>query len=160
MSRDLPEESEKRIEAVAHLMDNAIRIPGTHFRIGIDGIIGLIPGFGDFVGTIMGAYIIFEAARGGIPKTVVTKMIVNTLLDYFVGLIPFFGDLFDFAWKSNLRNLELYRAARAHPRRMKRRSSVELILWGVLLVVLFGFCIWGLWVALMWAGSIIQGRMS
>lgn len=160
MSQKTDKESEKRMEAIAHLMDNAIRVPGTHFRVGIDGIIGLIPGFGDFVGTVIGSYIIVEATRGGIPATVVARMVVNTLLEYFIGLIPVLGDLFDFVWKANLRNLALYRAAKADPHRLKRRSTVQLILLGVVLVVLFALCIWGLWVALMWAGSVIEGRLS
>ncbi len=160
MSRTPEEEREKRIEAVAHLMDNAIRVPGTSFRIGIDGIIGLIPGFGDFVGTIVGSYIIVEAARGGIPSAVVFRMIANTLLEYFIGLIPVLGDLFDFTWKANIRNLNLYRAARADPRRLRRRSKIQLIILAVLLVALFVLCIWGMWVVLMWVGSILQARLS
>lgn len=160
MSRTPEEEREKRIEAVAHLMDNAVRVPGTSFRIGIDGIIGLIPGFGDFVGTIVGSYIIVEAARGGIPSAVVFRMIANTLLEYFIGLIPVLGDLFDFTWKANIRNLNLYRAARADPRRLKRRSKIQLIILAVLLVALFVLCIWGMWVVLMWVGSILQARLS
>ncbi|CAA9587250.1 Mn-dependent transcriptional regulator [uncultured Synechococcales cyanobacterium] len=96
-----------RIRRLSRLMDTAIRIPGTSFRFGLDPIIGLVPGAGDLVSTAFSAYIIFLAARFGLPREVLTKMIFNVALEAFVGSVPLVGDLFDAVYKSNIRNLDL-----------------------------------------------------
>jgi len=96
-----------RIRRLSRLMDTAIGIPGTRFRIGLDPIIGLIPGAGDLVSTSFSAYIIFLAARFGLPRQVLTQMIFNIALEAVVGSVPLVGDLFDAAYKSNIRNLNL-----------------------------------------------------
>jgi len=96
-----------RIRRLSRLMDTAIRIPGTSFRFGLDPIIGLVPGAGDIVSTAFSAYIIFLAARFGLPREVLTKMIFNVALEAFVGSVPLVGDLFDAVYKSNIRNLDL-----------------------------------------------------
>ncbi|MBD1921255.1 DUF4112 domain-containing protein [Microcoleus sp. FACHB-831] len=96
-----------RIRKLSRLMDNAIRIPGTPFRIGLDPIMGLVPGAGDVVATAFSAYIIYLAARFNLPREVITKMIFNIGLEAAVGTIPLVGDLFDAYYKSNIRNLAL-----------------------------------------------------
>jgi len=96
-----------RIRRLSRLMDTAIGIPGTRFRIGLDPIIGLIPGAGDLISTSLSAYIIFLAARFGLPRQVLTQMIFNIALEAVVGSVPLIGDLFDAAYKSNIRNLDL-----------------------------------------------------
>lgn len=101
--------AERRIAAVAWLLDNSIPIPGTRRRFGIEPIIGLIPGAGDLLSAGMGVAILFESARFRLPLIVMVRMVANTLLDLAAGTIPFLGDLFDFAYKSNSRNLELFR---------------------------------------------------
>jgi hypothetical protein len=88
-------------------MDTAFRIPGTGFRIGIDPIIGLIPGGGDLISTAFSAYIIFLAASFDIPRRDLAKMIFNIALEAVVGTVPLVGDLFDAFYKSNIRNLAL-----------------------------------------------------
>lgn len=97
----------QRLRQLSRLLDSAIAIPGTRFRIGLDPIIGLIPGAGDFVGTALSAYIVIEAARLGLPKSAVGQMVFNILLESVVGAVPVVGDWFDFAWKANLKNIEL-----------------------------------------------------
>jgi len=97
------------IEKIAWLMDRSIPIGG--FRIGLDPIIGLIPGFGDVFGTLISSLIIVQAHRSGVPKATVMRMMANVGIDTVLGTIPFVGDLFDFAWKANVKNLELYRAS-------------------------------------------------
>jgi hypothetical protein len=97
---------------VSRLLDNAFVIPGTRYRFGLDALIGLVPGLGDAVSAVFSAYIILQAARLGAPKSVVTRMISNVALDTLVGWIPILGDIFDVAWKSNLRNMALLEAAR------------------------------------------------
>jgi hypothetical protein len=97
----------QRLRKLSHLMDNAIAIPGTKFRFGLDPILGLLPGAGDFVGTALSAYIVLEAVRLGLPRETLGKMVGNILLESVVGTVPVVGDWFDFAWKANIKNLEL-----------------------------------------------------
>ena len=96
-----------RIRKFSRLMDSAFRIPGTSFRFGWDPIIGLIPGAGDLVSTIVSAYIIYLAARFQLPPKVFLQMVFNISLEAVVGAVPLVGDLFDAFYKSNLRNLAL-----------------------------------------------------
>src|SRR4028118_975290 len=95
------------IRKLSRLMDTAIGIPGTKFRIGLDPIIGLVPGAGDIVSTAFSAYIIYLATRFGIPGQDLRKMLFNIGLEAAVGTVPLVGDLFDAYYKSNIRNLAL-----------------------------------------------------
>lgn len=97
----------KRIRRIATLLDSAIGIPGTKFRIGLDPILGLIPGGGDLITAGISAYMIFLAARFGLEKEEIGKMIGNVALETFLGTVPLFGDIFDAYFKANLRNLEI-----------------------------------------------------
>ncbi|BAZ24232.1 hypothetical protein NIES4073_51250 [Kalymmatonema gypsitolerans NIES-4073] len=96
-----------RIRRLSRLMDTSLRVPGTGFRIGLDPIIGLIPGAGDLISTAFSAYIIFLATRFGIPRQDLTEMIFNVALESVVGTVPLVGDLFDAFYKSNIRNLAI-----------------------------------------------------
>jgi hypothetical protein len=96
-----------RIRKLSRLMDTAIGIPGTKFRIGLDPIIGLIPGAGDLISTGFSAYIIYLATRFGIPTKDIQRMILNIGLEAVVGTVPLVGDLFDAYYKSNIRNLAI-----------------------------------------------------
>jgi hypothetical protein len=97
----------RRLRWLSTLLDSAVRVPGTRFRFGIDPLLGLIPGAGDAVSTLCSLYILYEAARLGRPRTVLARMTANIALDTLVGAIPILGDLFDFAFKANQRNLRL-----------------------------------------------------
>jgi hypothetical protein len=96
-----------RIRKLSRLMDTAIGIPGTKFRIGLDPIIGLIPGAGDVVSTAFSAYIIYLATQIGISSQDLKQMIFNIGLEAVVGTVPLVGDLFDAYYKSNIRNLAI-----------------------------------------------------
>ncbi|MDP8963801.1 MAG: DUF4112 domain-containing protein [Cyanobacteriota bacterium] len=96
-----------RIRKLSRLMDTAIGIPGTKFRIGIDPIIGLVPGAGDIISTAFSAYIIYLATRFGLPSKDLRKMIFNIGLEAAVGTVPVVGDMFDAYYKSNIRNLAI-----------------------------------------------------
>jgi len=100
--------AERRIAAVAHLLDNLVRIPGTRHRVGLDPVIGLIPFVGDFAGAVVSAWIIIEATRFKLPGIVVIRMVIYAVADFLVGLVPFLGDLVDVGFKANTRNLELF----------------------------------------------------
>lgn len=87
-------------------MDSSIRLPGG-FRIGVDGLIGLVPGVGDLAAAGASFYIVAQAARVGVPASALARMVLNVLLDTVIGAIPVLGDVFDFAFKANLRNARL-----------------------------------------------------
>ena len=99
-----------RIRKLSRLMDTAIGIPGTKFRIGLDPIIGLVPGAGDIVDTAFSAYLIYLATRFNIPQKTLGKMIYNIGLEAVLGSVPLVGDIFDAFYKSNMRNLALLEA--------------------------------------------------
>ena len=114
----------RRLGRLAWLLDNAIEIPGTRFRIGLDAIVGLIPGFGDLLGVLASSYIVREAARLGAPPSVLTRMAFNVAVEGIVGLVPFFGDVFDAVWKANQRNYALLEEHIGNPRRTARSSRL------------------------------------
>ncbi|AFY69773.1 hypothetical protein Pse7367_1483 [Thalassoporum mexicanum PCC 7367] len=100
----------KKLRRIAFLLDSAIAIPGTKFRIGLDpilGLLGILGGSGDFLGSAAGAYIVMEAAKLDLPKHVIWKMVGNVLTDTVIGLVPGLGDIFDATWKANTRNIAL-----------------------------------------------------
>jgi Domain of unknown function (DUF4112) len=96
-----------RIRRLSRLMDTSLGIPGTRFRIGLDPILGLIPGAGDLISTGFSAYIIILAARFRIPPKDLAWMIFNVGLETVVGTVPLVGDIFDAFYKSNIRNLDI-----------------------------------------------------
>lgn len=96
------------LERIGLLMDRAIRIPGTNLRFGLDPILGFfLPVVGDWIGTLVGAYIVLASIRYGLPKSTITRMVFNIAVDLFIGIVPVVGDAIDFAWKSNTKNLRL-----------------------------------------------------
>ena len=97
----------KKIRKIAKLLDSAIAIPGTKFRIGLDPILGLIPGGGDLITAGISAYMIYLATRFGLEKEEIGKMIANVALETVLGTVPLAGDLFDAYFKANIRNLEI-----------------------------------------------------
>ncbi|MDP5290914.1 DUF4112 domain-containing protein [Oceanimonas sp. CHS3-5] len=95
-----------KLDRLAWLLDSAIRLPGG-FRIGLDGIMGLVPGVGDLAGAALSSYILLQAARMKLPAGVLARMGFNVLLEVLIGSIPILGDLFDFGFKANRRNVRL-----------------------------------------------------
>lgn len=97
----------QRIKQLTRLLDNAFKVPGTDCRVGLDPILGIIPGGGDAVSLAISAYIIYQAAQLGVPRGKLFAMAANVGLDAAVGAIPILGDIFDFAFKANSRNLKI-----------------------------------------------------
>lgn len=97
----------KRAFYVAKILDDSIKIPFTKWSFGVDALIGIIPIGGDFIGSILSAYILIEARRIGCSWRNILKMLVNLLIDFLVGSIPVVGDVFDAFWKANIRNIVL-----------------------------------------------------
>jgi hypothetical protein len=105
----------KRIRMVGKLLEGIIAVPGTDKKIGLDPIIGLFTGGGDSIGFVMSAYILVESLRFKLPKETLLRMLTNVAIDAVVGAVPFLGDVFDFFWKSNSKNIRLLEAHLDNP---------------------------------------------
>ena len=101
------EQAVARLKRVAKLMDSQVRVPVIGLRIGADAILGLVPGIGDAVSALIGAYLILEATRLGAPRSALLRMVANLALDTAVGAIPIAGDLWDFVFRANDRNMQI-----------------------------------------------------
>jgi hypothetical protein len=101
----------RRARRVATLLDDAVTVPGTNRSVGLDAIVGLAPVSGDVVAAVCSLYIVFEAARNGVPRAVIGRMLLNVAVDLAVGSVPVVGDLFDVVWKANRRNVRLFERA-------------------------------------------------
>ncbi len=99
----------RRLEQLARAMDSLFAVPGTSFRVGLDGVIGLIPGIGDAAGAAIALYLVYSAHRVGAPRTLIARMLANVGIDMVAGAVPLVGDVFDFAFKANRRNMDLLR---------------------------------------------------
>jgi uncharacterized protein DUF4112 len=97
----------RRLTALATLLDAAFIIPGTNMRMGLAGIIGLVPGIGDLIGGAISSYIVWEARRLGAPRWLIARMMLNVMIETGVGAVPVLGDMFDIVFKANLKNLAL-----------------------------------------------------
>ncbi len=96
-----------RLDALAKVMDSAITIPGTNIVMGLDAALGLLPVVGDAISGMISSYVIWEARRLGVSKLIMARMVANTAIDTVVGSVPFVGDLFDVAYRSNSKNVAL-----------------------------------------------------
>ncbi|MEO1349838.1 MAG: DUF4112 domain-containing protein [Cyanobacteria bacterium J06635_15] len=97
----------KRLRAISTVMDNAVAIPGTGFKFGLDPIVGLLPGGGDLLSGVLSIYIVFEAMRLGLPTATLLRMTWNIVLEVIIGTVPILGDGFDLVWKANAKNVQL-----------------------------------------------------
>lgn len=152
------EEQLKHRHSLAWLLDSSIPLPGG-FRIGLDGIIGLIPGIGDLIGGGLSTWLLYQAYQQNIPKMIIARMLVNILIDAGLGSIPIIGDIFDFFWKSNLRNAELLDRYRREPQKTYRHSTVAnfVFLAGVVTVVVILMYIVITLISLLW-NALFQGQ--
>lgn len=122
------------VDRLAWLLDDWVRIPIIGKRIGLDGAIGMVPGLGDGAGFVASSVIILSAVRQGASRATITRMIGNVLFESLVGVVPVVGDVFDFVWKSNSRNVRLLRADLEDPERT-RRSSVAVLATSLVVLV-------------------------
>ncbi|KWV95554.1 DUF4112 domain-containing protein [Erythrobacter sp. AP23] len=97
----------KRIEAMEHLLERSLVVPGTKYPIGLDTIIGFVPVIGDIVTAAMAAYIVWEAKNLGLPRWKLWRMMGNVAIDTAVGAVPVVGDAFDVVYRSNTKNLRI-----------------------------------------------------
>jgi hypothetical protein len=124
---------ERRFAAVSRVMDELVTIPGTSVRVGLDPVVGLVPVIGDAISAVVGFWLVAEAARFGVPRIVVGRMVLNTVVDLVVGAIPVLGDMFDVVSRSNSRNLALFRRHALDP--MASTRSERLALAGVIVLL-------------------------
>ncbi|MEZ2226950.1 MAG: DUF4112 domain-containing protein [Microcoleus sp.] len=128
----------RRLRRISNLLDNAIPIPGTKYRIGLDPILGLIPGGGDLISSIFAGYVVFKSAQMGVPQETLVKMAANIVFDTVAGTVPVAGDLLDVAWKANVKNIELLDAHLGSPEPAGKKADwlfVAALLLGLALIV-------------------------
>jgi hypothetical protein len=121
------------IERLGWFLDESITLPGG-YKIGVDGFIGLIPGIGDFIGGLLSSVIIYKAHQIGVPRMVLGRMIINMMIDTVLGAIPIAGDVFDFVWKANKRNVALLEDYQLQPKEVYRKSVIQNVLFIALLL--------------------------
>lgn len=153
MNRDPEQVHLRRLRAITRVMDEAVRIPGTRFRFGLDGLAGLIPGVGDALTAGISGYALLAAARTGAPASVLARMAGNILLDTIVGAVPVLGDLFDLGFKANRRNLRILErfAAAPGPTRKASRGVLAAAAAVVLLIIVGAVSL------ALWTGRVILG---
>ena len=139
------QKSTASLKNLSRVMDSSIRLPGG-YRIGWDGIIGLIPGIGDLAGLGISLYIVSGAFRAGASLPTVVRMLFNVAIEAILGTIPIIGDIFDLTYKANNRNMALLQLQLDAPERAHSQSSQRL--WLVALVSISVICI--VIIALVW----------
>lgn len=129
----------QRLQRLARLWDAAVRLPGG-IAIGLDPLVGLVPGIGDAAGALVSGYIVLEAARLGVPGATLVRMLANIGIDALLGAVPVLGDIFDVAWKSNLKNVALIERHLADPHgaRAASRAWIVAVIAALLLVAGLG----------------------
>ncbi len=135
-----------RMRAIARILDDAVRVPGTKIRFGLDALLGLVPGAGDAVTGAVATYAIVLAAQLGASPAVIVRMAVNVLIDVVFGAIPLLGDIFDVAWKANRKNVQLLERYQANPQKVRRSSwllvGLMLLIIAAAIVGVFVFVVW------------------
>jgi len=122
----------KNIEILARLMDNQFSIPGTRIRFGFDSLIGLIPGAGDLATFGVSGYMLWIMAQNGASGFLLARMVLNILIDTVVGVVPLIGDIFDIAFKANMRNMKLMKE---HYKEGRHNGSAFKIIIPVLIIL-------------------------
>ena len=121
---------------LAMLLDSAVRIPGTRWRVGLDALLGLVPGVGDLAGAALGGWVLWLAARAGATPGTLLRMLVNLAVDALLGSVPLVGDLFDAGYRANLRNVALLERQLQDPAETARAGRGFLVLLGLVLLAL------------------------
>ena len=138
------------IRRLAYVLDDLVRVPGTNIRFGLDAVLGLMPAGGDVAGGALSAYTIIRAAGLGAGPAVIMRMGLNVLIDTVVGAVPFLGDLFDFGWKSNRRNIALLDRYVTQPAPVQKSSRYVLIAVLCVLLAVLGLAAWASVMLLRW----------
>ena len=153
--------SDGGVELLARWMDSAFTVPGTNIRFGLDSLIGLLPGAGDTITSLVSLYILSAAHRKGASKATLLRMGFNVAVDLVVGAIPLLGDLFDVYFKSNQRNVALLQrhlaATPVESRRLERGD--RWFVWAIMavLILVLGACLYAAVQLATWIGGQLFG---
>lgn len=144
----MTDQSESGVSKVlAFVLDDLIPIPGTRYRIGLDPIVGLVPGVGDASTTAAGSVLLVRGVQKGIPRIVLARMVVNLLLNGIIGAVPFLGDVFSAWFKSNRRNYELLQK---HQTGKRKAGWKDWVVVSVVLLIVFAIAV-GVSLLVAWA---------
>jgi hypothetical protein len=142
---------------LAKLLDGALGVPGTRLRVGLDPILGLIPGIGDALGALASSYLVLVAVQLGAPASVVGRLVLNIAVDTIVGAVPVLGDVFDFGFRSNARNLALLEEWLARPGPTRRASGAIVAVAVVVTLLVIVAVALAAWKVLAWATRYVSG---
>ena len=120
------------INRLAKLMDNQFTIPGTGIRFGLDSVLGLIPGAGDLSTFAVSGYMLWIMAQNGASGFLLARMALNILIDAIIGVVPIIGDIFDIAFKANIRNMKLMQE---HYKEGRHNGSAWKVIFPILLIL-------------------------
>ena len=143
----------ERLNFLAWLLDSSIPIPGTSLTIGLDAVIGLFPFIGDLIGVLASSFILAEANRMGVGRTILARMAFNVAIEGVIGIVPVVGDVFDAAWKANQKNVRLLNAWAERPHQTRRASGLFLAGLTVALVAFLGACSYLTYLLVRWLVS-------
>ncbi len=140
---------DENLDLLSKVLDTWFRVPGTQIRFGLDGIIGFVPGIGDFIGGAASCIIVLAAFFRGVPMITIARMVMNLVIEVGVGLIPFVGNLFDIGWRANRRNYHLLESSLEGP---VRNTASDWLFMGVLGLGLLALAIVP-FLLLLWIGN-------
>jgi hypothetical protein len=144
------ERTRQRLQRLAWVLDSSVPVPGLKFRFGLEAVLGLIPGFGDAAGVVLSSYIVHQAWRMGVPRSVLLRMWLNIVIEGVVGAVPLLGDVFDAVWKANMRNVALLEAHLHHPQRTARASRALLAVLALTVLVIVAGALTVGWLVVRW----------
>jgi hypothetical protein len=140
---------DENLELLSRVLDTWFRVPGTDIRFGLDGIIGFVPGIGDFLAGLASCVIVLAAFFRGVPGVTIARMVVNLAIEVVVGMVPVLGNLFDIGWRANRRNYHLLEQSLTGP---KRSTAIDWVFLGLLGAGLMAMAMLP-FVLLVWAGG-------
>lgn len=138
LPRESNDQKDEFARVLAYVLDDLIPIPGTKYRVGLDPLIGLIPGLGDTSTAAFSSVILVHAVRAGVPRVVVLRMAVNILINSILGAVPGIGDLFSAWFKSNQQN---YRLLKRHSSGTRISTTADWIFLTVLVVIVLAIAV-------------------
>jgi len=142
----------RRARGLAHVLDDLLPIPGTRIRIGLDPILGLVPGLGDWISWMISGHLLWCAWKLDVSATTLIRMTAYLAIDAVFGSVPVLGTIFDIGWKANDRNLRILERHVAEPDRLRRESralATTVLVGAAGLAIAAGWAAWSLFRAVL-----------